>query len=85
MTGPLELQSIKNLGYFDVDNDSYNVYASADNFITRTLLAPRPFPLWIALDQITDPGNLGAILRTAYFFGIDGVVLSTKNRYRLLT
>jgi len=36
-------------------------------------------PLWIALDEIQDPQNLGSILRTAYFFGVDGVVICTKN------
>lgn len=32
-----------------------------------------PFLLW--LDKILDPGNMGAIFRSAYFFGIDGVIL----------
>ncbi|CAO3658956.1 unnamed protein product [Umbelopsis vinacea] len=36
-------------------------------------------PLWIALDEIQDPQNLGSILRTAYFFGVDGIVICTKN------
>ncbi|KAF7725623.1 hypothetical protein EC973_009502, partial [Apophysomyces ossiformis] len=36
-------------------------------------------PFWIALDEIQDPQNLGSILRTAHFFGVDGVVLSSKN------
>jgi len=35
--------------------------------------------LWLALDQIPDPQNLGAIFRTAAFFGIRGIVL-TKDR-----
>ena len=29
----------------------------------------------LALDGVTDPGNLGAILRNAAFFGVDGVLL----------
>ncbi|KAI8576183.1 hypothetical protein K450DRAFT_258022 [Umbelopsis ramanniana AG] len=36
-------------------------------------------PLWLALDEIQDPQNLGSILRTAYFFAVDGVVICTKN------
>ncbi|KAL7134843.1 hypothetical protein ABFS83_11G052600 [Erythranthe nasuta] len=36
-------------------------------------------PLWLALDEITDPQNLGAIIRSAYFFGASGVVLCAKN------
>lgn len=36
------------------------------------------YPLWLALDRIQDPQNLGAILRSAYYFGVDGVVLGMK-------
>ncbi|KAF2840018.1 alpha/beta knot, partial [Patellaria atrata CBS 101060] len=37
----------------------------------------KPFVLF--LDSILDPGNLGAILRTAYFLGVDAVAMSTRN------
>ncbi|KAJ8541864.1 hypothetical protein K7X08_016730 [Anisodus acutangulus] len=36
-------------------------------------------PLWVALDEVTDPQNLGAIIRSAYFFGASGIVLCAKN------
>lgn len=32
--------------------------------------------LWLALDRIQDPHNLGAIFRSAAFFGVQGVVLT---------
>ena len=35
--------------------------------------------LWLCLDQITDPQNLGSILRAAHFFNIDGVIIPKKN------
>uniref|UniRef100_A0A2P2IJQ6 rRNA methyltransferase 1, mitochondrial n=1 Tax=Rhizophora mucronata TaxID=61149 RepID=A0A2P2IJQ6_RHIMU len=35
--------------------------------------------LWVALDEVTDPQNLGAIIRSAYFFGASGIVLCAKN------
>ncbi|XP_050364386.1 uncharacterized protein LOC126783047 isoform X2 [Argentina anserina] len=35
--------------------------------------------LWVALDEVTDPQNLGAIIRSSYYFGAAGVVLCAKN------
>ena len=35
--------------------------------------------LVIALDRITDPGNLGTIIRTAYWFGADAVLVSENS------
>jgi len=32
--------------------------------------------LLVALDRINDPGNLGTIIRTSYWFGVDGMLLS---------
>ncbi|XP_072971209.1 uncharacterized protein [Typha angustifolia] len=42
-------------------------------------LGTQKAPIWVALDEVTDPQNLGAIVRSAYFFGADGVVLCAKN------
>ena len=36
-------------------------------------------PLWLALDEVLDPQNFGAILRTAHFLGATGVVTCGKN------
>ena len=36
-------------------------------------------PVWLALDEIVDPQNLGAALRSAHFLGVDGVVCCAKN------
>ncbi len=35
--------------------------------------------LWLALDNLQDPHNVGAIFRTAAFFGVQGIVI-TKDR-----
>jgi 23S rRNA (guanosine2251-2'-O)-methyltransferase len=39
----------------------------------------RPPGIWLALDCLQDPHNVGAIFRTAAFFGVQGI-LTMKNR-----
>jgi 21S rRNA (GM2251-2'-O)-methyltransferase len=39
----------------------------------------RKAPVWLALDEVMDPQNLGAIIRSAYYFGAEGIVLCAKN------
>ncbi|XP_024519892.1 uncharacterized protein LOC112342384 [Selaginella moellendorffii] len=36
-------------------------------------------PVWVALDEVKDPQNFGAILRSSHFFGVCGVVVCSKN------
>lgn len=43
-----------------------------------------PFGVWLALDCLQDPHNVGAIFRSAAFFGIRGIIL-TKDRSAPLT
>jgi 23S rRNA (guanosine2251-2'-O)-methyltransferase len=40
-------------------------------------------PLVLVLDSIQDPGNLGAILRSAHIFGVDGVVIPRDRAARV--
>ena len=40
---------------------------------------PQPSTLWLALDSLQDPQNLGSIFRTAAFFGVRGIAL-TRDR-----
>ena len=40
--------------------------------------------LWLALDCLQDPHNVGAIFRTASFFGINGIIM-TRDRSAPLT
>lgn len=39
-----------------------------------------PCPLWLVLDGVQDPMNLGTVLRLAYFLGVDRVASSIRNR-----
>jgi 21S rRNA (GM2251-2'-O)-methyltransferase len=36
-------------------------------------------PVWLALDEVQDPQNLGALLRSAHFLGAAGVLVSSRN------
>jgi 23S rRNA (guanosine2251-2'-O)-methyltransferase len=54
----------------------YN-YAHPDDLIARAE-ATGQLPLIVALDSITDPRNLGAVVRTAAAFGAHGVVVPSR-------
>lgn len=34
---------------------------------------------FLVLDEVSDPQNLGAILRSCYFLGVDGIIVCSKN------
>lgn len=36
-------------------------------------------PVWLCLDQVTDPQNFGAALRSAHFLGAGGVLTCSRN------
>jgi 23S rRNA (guanosine2251-2'-O)-methyltransferase len=44
----------------------------------ETVCAERPRPLILILDRVTDQQNLGAIARSAYFFGVDLIIQETS-------
>jgi 23S rRNA (guanosine2251-2'-O)-methyltransferase len=48
----------------------------------QELFEPKPedgsYGVWIALDSLTDPHNVGAIFRLAGFFGIRGILMTSE-------
>ncbi len=52
-------------------------YAHADDLLDRAAEAKEP-PLIVALDSVTDPRNLGAVVRSAAGFGAHGVLIPER-------
>lgn len=57
-------------------------YLHPNDLLDTALHAPG-VPLVVALDQITDPRNLGAIIRSAAAFGAQGVVVPERRAARM--
>lgn len=59
--------------------DHQSIIAWAMPFVYRTkFFESKQQPFLIMLDGIQDPHNLGAILRSAYCTGVDGVIITKK-------
>lgn len=59
-------------------------FADAGKLFKAATPDPNASGLWLALDCLQDPHNVGAIFRTAAFFGVQGVLL-TKDRSAPMT
>ncbi|KAI4155630.1 MAG: hypothetical protein L6R39_001197 [Caloplaca ligustica] len=67
---------------FEVDLDHQSREEEAVNGNSSTIrygTGYRRYPFLLLLDGIRDPGNMGAIFRSAHFLGADGIILSTRN------
>lgn len=49
------------------------------NLVQQQQRDARRFPVALLLDGVVDTGNLGAIIRSAYFLGIDAIVFAGRN------
>ncbi|KAK0635562.1 hypothetical protein B0T17DRAFT_516654 [Bombardia bombarda] len=63
-----------NLGHQSAEEAAIN---GASNFIESSSTTHKP--LVVVLDQVLDPGNLGAILRTVSFLGTTAVAITKRN------
>jgi len=57
------------------DNPQMAVGVFGQKWLQPAAIEPAPGALWIALDRVRDPGNLGTIVRTADAVGAAGVIL----------
>jgi len=51
----------------------------ADAVMKEAAAAGAPPPVWVALDEVLDPQNFGAILRSCWCLGAAGMLVSAKN------
>ncbi|SCV05742.1 LANO_0H14180g1_1 [Lachancea nothofagi CBS 11611] len=83
-TKPLQLPEIKHLGPCNVESQAFSYVESffdesqerSENYLLKE---GKQFPLGLFLDEVVDPHNMGAIIRSAYFLGVDFIVLSRRN------
>lgn len=40
---------------------------------------PSPFPIWLALDEVVDPQNFGAVVRSTHVLGAAGILACSRN------
>ncbi|WKL56468.1 RNA methyltransferase [Asticcacaulis sp. ZE23SCel15] len=57
------------------DNPQMVIAVFAQQIKTLSDINPKDNDVWVALEQVRDPGNLGTIIRTADAAGIGGVIL----------
>ncbi|KAL0639324.1 hypothetical protein Q9L58_001550 [Maublancomyces gigas] len=89
---PLPKTPILSLGAVAPNKTSFSIQLAQHHHTTGEPIEPddfpgsitcrdpkRRYPFVLMLDEILDPGNLGAILRSAYYLGVDAVTLSSRN------
>lgn len=86
-TRPLMITDITSMSQYSTETQSYSVTERAQEPLEFKLDLQAPdkksFPLGLFIDQVTDVHNFGAILRSAYFLGIDFVTYCDKDCAKL--
>ncbi|KAI9257306.1 Alpha/beta knot methyltransferase, partial [Phascolomyces articulosus] len=76
---PRETIQLKAMSGVDKNGEYQGIVPQKESIRFKMTTSLNRQPLWIVLDEVQDPQNLGSILRTAYYFGVDGVLLCSKN------
>ena len=50
-----------------------------NNYALEDIINPNKKQLFLILDKLNDPNNLGAIIRSCDAFGVDGIIIPNKN------
>lgn len=95
-TKPLDPIEITHLGPVNIENTSFQIHKYASEFDVNTISGyiihqsylvkqstSKQYPLGIYLDEVSDTHNLGAIIRTAFYLGVDFIVISRRNCAKL--
>lgn len=87
-TRKLDLPTLAELGETNVETGEYKLKIWNDVFnsqidVTKRVQNQSTNPLGIYLDEVTDPQNVGAIIRSAYYLGVDFIVTPSHNTARL--
>lgn len=76
LSGKYELEYLSSKEFEKISDTVKSQGISAILSITDEVKTKETGNIILALDRINDPGNLGTILRTAYWFGVDLILLS---------
>ena len=60
------------------------VYANLEDLLAQPRAPHAAPPLWLVLDQVQDPHNLGALIRSAYALGVDALMMAKDRACEVL-
>jgi len=66
-------QLFKKMSYGSIERGFLGV--AVPKYLSLQDLIPKSDPLYVVLEHVEKPGNIGAVLRTSDAFGIDGVIV----------
>ncbi|KAF8534417.1 Alpha/beta knot methyltransferase [Trichophaea hybrida] len=87
---PIKKTPILSLGAVSYDKSTFSLQIAQHDITNSRIVLndlpktvpnrdPSRYPLVLMLDEILDPGNLGAILRTAYYLGCSALLVAERN------